>query len=67
MSVIRSIPTTEGSGPGKIHVSPWNMFMAAQSESVFRPQQRMYGPLFYMERTITGIVYLDMLQQFLIT
>jgi hypothetical protein len=25
-----------------------------------------YGPFFFMETTITGIVYLDMLQQFLI-
>jgi hypothetical protein len=26
----------------------------------------VYGPFFFMETTITGIVYLDMLQQFLI-
>jgi hypothetical protein len=26
----------------------------------------VYGPLFFMETTITGIVYLDILQQFLI-
>jgi hypothetical protein len=26
----------------------------------------VYGPFFFMEKTITGIVYLDMLQQFLI-
>jgi hypothetical protein len=26
----------------------------------------MYGPLFFMETTITGIVYLGMRQQFLI-
>jgi hypothetical protein len=34
-----------------------------------RPQQRVYGPFFFfffMGTTITGIVYLDMLQQFLI-
>jgi hypothetical protein len=27
----------------------------------------VYGPFFFMEMTITGIVYLDTLQQFLIT
>jgi hypothetical protein len=27
----------------------------------------VYGPFFFMETTITGIVYLDMLQQFLIS
>jgi hypothetical protein len=26
----------------------------------------VYGPFFFMETTITGIVYLDMLQEFLI-
>jgi hypothetical protein len=26
----------------------------------------VYGPFFFMETTITGIVYLDMLQRFLI-
>jgi hypothetical protein len=26
----------------------------------------VYGPFFFIETTITGIVYLDMLQQFLI-
>jgi hypothetical protein len=26
----------------------------------------VYGPFFFMETTITGIVYLEMLQQFLI-
>jgi hypothetical protein len=26
----------------------------------------VYGPFFFMETTITGIMYLDMLQQFLI-
>jgi hypothetical protein len=26
----------------------------------------VYGPFFSMEKTITGLVYLDMLQQFLI-
>jgi hypothetical protein len=26
----------------------------------------VYGPFFFMETTITGLVYLDMLQQFLI-
>jgi hypothetical protein len=25
-----------------------------------------YGPFFFMETTVTGIMYLDMLQQFLI-
>jgi hypothetical protein len=29
-------------------------------------KERMYGPFFFMETTVTGIVYLDMLQQFLI-
>ena len=29
-------------------------------------KERVYGPFFLMETTITGIVYLDMLQQFLI-
>jgi hypothetical protein len=29
-------------------------------------QERVYGPFFFMEMTITSIVYLDMLQQFLI-
>jgi hypothetical protein len=30
------------------------------------PLQRVYGPFFFMQTTITGIVYMDMLQQFLI-
>jgi hypothetical protein len=30
-------------------------------------RERMYGPFFFMEMTITGIVYLVMLQQFLIS
>jgi hypothetical protein len=29
-------------------------------------KERVYGPYFFMEITITGIVYLDMLQEFLI-
>jgi hypothetical protein len=29
-------------------------------------KETVYGPSFFMETTITGIVYLDMLQQFLI-
>ena len=29
-------------------------------------KERVYGPFFFMETTITGIVYLDMLQEFLI-
>jgi hypothetical protein len=29
-------------------------------------KERVYGPFFFMETTITGIVYLDMLQQFFI-
>jgi len=29
-------------------------------------KERVYGPIFFMESTITGIVYLDMLQEFLI-
>jgi len=29
-------------------------------------KERVYGPFFFMEMTITGIVYLDMLQEFLI-
>jgi hypothetical protein len=29
-------------------------------------QERIYGPSFFIETTITGIVYLDMLQEFLI-
>ncbi|PNF13977.1 hypothetical protein B7P43_G08668, partial [Cryptotermes secundus] len=43
-----------------VHHSPKvNVFCALSKESV-------YGPFFYMETTITGIVYLDMLQEFLI-
>jgi hypothetical protein len=38
-----------------------------RGEHVLCPQQRkVYGPFFFMETTITSIVYLDMLQQFLI-
>jgi hypothetical protein len=29
-------------------------------------KERVYGPFFFKETAITGIVYLDMLQQFLI-
>ena len=29
-------------------------------------KERVYGPFFFMETTITGIVHLDMLQEFLI-
>jgi hypothetical protein len=29
-------------------------------------KEKVYSPVFFMEMTITGIVYLDMLQQFLI-
>jgi hypothetical protein len=49
-------------------MSPWNMFFKPKSELVLLPQQRkrVYGPFFFKETTITGIVYLDMLQQFLI-
>ncbi|XP_023725909.1 uncharacterized protein LOC111874552 [Cryptotermes secundus] len=36
-----------------------NVFCALSTE-------RVYGPFFFMERTITGSVYLDMLQEFLI-
>jgi len=36
-----------------------NVFCALRKE-------RVYGPFFFMETTITGIVYLDMLQEFLI-
>jgi hypothetical protein len=56
-----SIPTTAGSRAVKIHVrdSPKvNVFCALGKE-------RVYGPFFFMEMTITGIVYLDMLQQLL--
>jgi hypothetical protein len=36
--------------------------------NVFCPlsKERVYGPVFFMEIIITGIMYLDMLQQFLI-
>jgi hypothetical protein len=57
---------TAGSGAAEIHMSSWNMFVTAQRSMCLRPQQRVYGPLFFMETTITGIVYLDMLQQFLL-
>jgi hypothetical protein len=36
-----------------------NVFCALSKETV-------YGPFFFMQTTITGIVYLDMFQQFLI-
>jgi hypothetical protein len=36
-----------------------NVFYVLSKESV-------YGPFFFMEKTITGIVYLNMLQQLLI-
>jgi hypothetical protein len=31
MSVVRSIPTTARSARAKMHVSPWNLFVTAQS------------------------------------
>jgi hypothetical protein len=37
-----------------------NVFCALSKEKV-------YGPFFFMEKTITGIVYLDMLEQFHLT
>jgi hypothetical protein len=43
------------------------MFVTPKGKRVLRPQQRkVYGPFFFIESTITSIVYLDMLQQFLI-
>jgi hypothetical protein len=62
-----SIPTTAESGTAKIHVSlehvrdvpKVNVFCALS-------KGRVYGT-FFMEATITGIAYLDMLQQFLST
>jgi hypothetical protein len=67
MSVVRSVPTTAGSGVAKIHVSPWNMLVTAQNERVVAlGKEIVNGPLSFMETTITGLVYLDMLQQFLI-
>jgi hypothetical protein len=43
-----------------VHDSPkMNLFCALSKE-------RVYGPFFFMETTITSIVFLDMLQQFLI-
>jgi hypothetical protein len=29
-------------------------------------KERVYGPFFFMDTAITGIVYLDMLEQFLV-
>jgi hypothetical protein len=50
-----------------IHVSSWNMFVTAKGERVVALSKgRLYGRLFFLETTITGIVYLNMLQQFLI-
>jgi hypothetical protein len=45
-------------------MSPWNMLMTAKMRMCFAPE-RVYGPFFVMEPTVAGIVYLDMLQQFL--
>jgi hypothetical protein len=30
-------------------------------------KEKVYGPFFFMEKTITGIVYLDMLEEFHVT
>jgi hypothetical protein len=49
-----------GSGTAKIHVSSWNIFVTAQRCTCFVSSAKKECP----ETTITGIVYLDMLQQF---
>jgi hypothetical protein len=43
------------------------MFVTAPKVNVFCAfsKERVYGPFVFMERAITGIVYLDILQQFL--
>jgi hypothetical protein len=47
--------------------SSWNMFVTAKGERVVALSKgRLYGSMFFMETAITGIVYLDTLQQFLI-
>jgi hypothetical protein len=66
MSVVRPIPTTAASGAENYYVSlehvrdnpKVNVFCTLSKERVFGP--------FFMEMTITGIIYLDILQQFLI-
>jgi hypothetical protein len=50
MSVVMSVPITAGSGAANVHVSPWNMFVTAQSERVLRLRQRKgVRSLFNME------------------
>jgi hypothetical protein len=40
MSVLRSIPTSAGSGAVNIHVSPWNMFVTAQRWTCVAPSAK---------------------------
>jgi hypothetical protein len=51
-----------------MHVSPSNMFVTTPKVNVLcaLSKERAYGS-FFMETAISGIVYLDMLQQFLIS
>jgi hypothetical protein len=58
---------TAGSGAGKIHVSSWNMCDSPKVNAFCAlSKERVYDPIFFMETTITGIVYPDMPQQYLI-
>jgi len=68
MSVVESIPTTAGSGAAKIHVSPLERVRDSSKVNMFcaLSKERVYGPFFFMETTITGIVHLDMLKELLI-
>jgi hypothetical protein len=64
MSVVIAIPTTAGSGVAKIHALPWKNVRHIPRVNVIcaLSKERVYGPFFFMETTITGIVYLDVLQ-----
>jgi hypothetical protein len=42
-------------------LSPWNVFVPKVNVFWALSKERVYGPFFFMETTITGIVYLDML------
>jgi hypothetical protein len=54
MSVVSSTPTSAGSGAAK---NP-RVYLEHVHDSL---RQRVYSPFFFMQTTITSIVYLDML------
>jgi hypothetical protein len=67
MSVVKSIPTTAGSGAAKNpHVFLEYVFNSPEVYMFCVLRKKKCMAFLFMETAMTGIVYLDMLQQFLI-